>query len=157
MYQLSRLSSSSFVQVNFRLFRSKWFKLVSVNPPNSQTFIQKRNLLLWFVLKILGLNISLALDFIMAALLKGTRGPLCLSSGDFEPGWVLEESPDSACDVALEAASDLAISLALGASSVPVVAGRLVNAGAGERDDEESAVELPVAAAVEAMTILALA
>ncbi len=40
---------------------------------------------------------------------------LCLSSGDFCRRWVLEESPDAACYVALEAASDLAIGLAFGA------------------------------------------
>jgi hypothetical protein len=54
--------------------------------------------------------------------------------------------------------SDLAVGLALGASSVAVVAGRLVIAGsAGERDDEEGVVELPVAAADKAVTVLVLA
>jgi len=70
---------------------------------------------------------------------------------------VLEEAPDSACDVALEAASDLAVGLAFGASFVSVVEGRLVVAASGESDDVESVVELPVAAAVEAVTVLALA
>ena len=61
---------------------------------------------------------------------------------------MLEEAPDSACDVALEAASDLAVSFAFGASSVAVVAGGLVTAGSGECDDEEGVVELAVAALV---------
>jgi hypothetical protein len=82
---------------------------------------------------------------------------LCLSSDDLGPGLVLEEAPDSACDVALEAATDLAVGLAFGASSVAVVAGGLVVVGSGDRDDEEGVVELPVAAAVEAVTVLALA
>jgi hypothetical protein len=66
-----------------------------------------------------------------------------VSSGGFGPGWVLEESPDSACDVALEAASDLAVGLALGAPLVAVVAGRLVVVGSSKRDDEEGVVEWP--------------
>jgi hypothetical protein len=81
---------------------------------------------------------------------------LCVSSGDFGLGLVFEESPGSACDVALEAASDLAVRFALGAPSVAVVAGGLVVVGAGDRDDVEGVVELSVAAAVEAVTVLAL-
>ena len=70
---------------------------------------------------------------------------------------MLEEAPDSACDVALEAASDFAVGLAFGSSSVSVVAGRVVVAASSERDDVESVVELSVAAAVETVTVLSLA
>ena len=87
----------------------------------------------------------------------GDPSLLCLSSGDPEPRWVFEEAPDSACDVALEAASDLAVGLAFGASSVSIVAGCLVVAAASERDDVESVVELSISVAVEAVTVLSLA
>ena len=70
---------------------------------------------------------------------------------------MFEEAPDSACDVALDAASDLSVGLAFGASPVAVVAGRLVVAGSRERNDDQSAVELAIAAAVEAVPVLALA
>ena len=75
---------------------------------------------------------------------------LALSSGDLGAGRVLEESPDAACDVALEATSDLAGGLALRSSSGSVVAGGRVRPAAGERDDVERAVELSIAASVEA-------
>lgn len=70
---------------------------------------------------------------------------------------MLEEAPDTACDVALEAASNLAVGLALGTPSVSILAGCWIVAGAGKRDDVERAVELPVAAAIESVTVLALA
>lgn len=54
---------------------------------------------------------------------------------------MLEESPDVSCDVALQAASDLAVGAALGSSSFDVVAGGLVVACSGECDDVERTVE----------------
>jgi hypothetical protein len=62
---------------------------------------------------------------------------------------VLEESPDSSSDVALEAASDLAVGLALGSPLLAVDTGRFVAGRASECDDVEGAVEPAVAVAVE--------
>jgi hypothetical protein len=70
---------------------------------------------------------------------------------------VLEESPDSACDVALQAASDLSVGAAFGPASFGVVACGLVVALAGEGNDVERVVELSVSAAVEAVSVLLLA
>jgi hypothetical protein len=50
---------------------------------------------------------------------------------------MLEEAPDATGDVALEAASDLAVGAALAASSFDVVKGGLVVAYSRERDDVE--------------------
>ena len=80
---------------------------------------------------------------------------LCLSSGDCG-ALVLEESPDVSCDVALEAASDFAVGLALGSASRDVGLGGFVMVHAHESDHVASPVEFPVAVSVEAMPILAL-
>ena len=60
-------------RVIFESFCSNWFKLVSAQPPNSQAFRQKKKVVVT-VFKIERLKISSALDLIMAALLKDTRG-----------------------------------------------------------------------------------
>ena len=59
-----------------------------------------------------------------------------------------------ACEVALEAAHRLDAALALGFLAGEVGAGLRVDAPAGDRDDVQGAVELAVAAAIEAVAIL---
>ena len=63
--------------------------------------------------------------------------------------WVLEESLEVAGAVAVEAAGGLAAALSFLDSTLDVVDGRSVHSASGEDDLVESAVELPVAAAVE--------
>ena len=60
-------------------------------------------------------------------------------------------------DVALDAAPDFAVGLSFGAPFAAIVACGLVVVGSGDRDDVEGVVELSVAAAVEAVPVLALA
>ena len=70
---------------------------------------------------------------------------------------MLEEPPDLAGDVALDAAGDLAVGLAFGASSSPVGDGVRVAARAGDGDDVERMVQLAIAVSVESMASLFLA
>ncbi len=60
-----------------------------------------------------------------------------------------------ACEVALEAAHRLHTALALGFLSLQVSAGLGVDPATGDRDDVKRPVELAVAAAVEAVTLVA--
>jgi hypothetical protein len=60
-----------------------------------------------------------------------------------------------ACEVALEAAHRLHAALALGFLALQVGAGLGVDPATGNRDDVQCAVELAVAAAVEAVTLVA--
>ena len=63
----------------------------------------------------------------------------------------LECAEEFACDVALEAAADLAVGSAFGSATFEVgPSGRVVPLSL-DGDDVQSAVELPVATAVEAM------
>jgi len=62
---------------------------------------------------------------------------------------VLEESVEVAGEVALEAAGGLAAALSFSKAALDVVDGRSVHSASGEDDLVESAVELPVTAAVE--------
>ena len=55
-------------------------------------------------------------------------------------------------DVALEAASDLAVGFSFSSSAVGVGAGCGVGAESGERDDVEGPIELAVAGSVEAVS-----
>ena len=66
-------------------------------------------------------------------------------------GGRLEQVPDAACEVALEAADHVAVGLALGAFAGDVGLGLVVAAGAGDRDAMNGGVDLAVAAAVEAV------
>jgi hypothetical protein len=61
----------------------------------------------------------------------------------------VEQSPDPAGEVSLEAADRFLLGLPFGVSAVEVDAGGWVGAGSGERDDVERAVELAIAAAVQ--------
>src|SRR3954452_18937819 len=65
----------------------------------------------------------------------------------------LEEVPDAAGEVALEAADGLGAGLALGALAGEVGLGFGVAAGAGDRDAVDGGVDLAVAAAVEAVAV----
>jgi hypothetical protein len=65
----------------------------------------------------------------------------------------LEEVPDAAGEVSLEAAHGFEAGLAFGAFAGEVVAGLGVAAGAGERDAVNGSVELAVAAAVKPMAV----
>src|SRR3954452_20044059 len=65
----------------------------------------------------------------------------------------LEESPDVAGEVALEAADGFAGGLAFGAAPVDVVLGLGVAAGAGDDDAVQCGVDLAVAALVEALSL----
>src|SRR4051794_26011408 len=65
----------------------------------------------------------------------------------------LEQSPDAAGEVALEAADGFAGALALAASFGDVVAGRLVTARAGHDHAVQGRVDLAVAALVEAVAL----
>src|SRR5436190_23991358 len=68
--------------------------------------------------------------------------------------WVgLEEVPDAADEVALEAADGLAAGLALGLSAREVGGGLGVEASLGDGEAVQGAVELAVAAAVEAVAL----
>ena len=66
-------------------------------------------------------------------------------------GRVGEEPVDLACDVAFEAADDLAAGFAVGASALGVVDGALVDAQQGDGDAPQGVVGLAVVAAVEAV------
>src|SRR3954471_3122175 len=69
-------------------------------------------------------------------------------------GWGgLEQAPDAAGEVALEAADRFAAALAFGASSGDVVARWLVTARAGDDHAVKRGVDLAVAAAVEPMAL----
>jgi hypothetical protein len=61
---------------------------------------------------------------------------------------VLEESVEVAGAEAFEAAGGLAAALSFSKAALAVVDGRLVHSASGEDDLVESAIELPVAAAV---------
>src|SRR3954449_10487988 len=63
----------------------------------------------------------------------------------------LEESPDAAGEVALEAADRFAGGLAFTASTLDVVAGLGVAAGAGDDHSVQRGVDLAVAALIEAL------
>src|SRR5512133_1699908 len=65
----------------------------------------------------------------------------------------LEEVPDAAGEVALEAPERFAVGLALGAFAGEVVARVGVAAGAGDGDAVDRGVELAVAAAVQAVAV----
>ena len=69
---------------------------------------------------------------------------------------MLEESPDSPGEEALDAADGFSIGLAFGDSTGDVGAGGGVAALFGDGDEVEGPVELAVAAAVEAMAVLVL-
>jgi hypothetical protein len=58
-----------------------------------------------------------------------------------------------ACEVALEAAHRLDAALALGCLAYKIGTGRGVDPATGDRDDVQRAVELPVAAAMEAVAV----
>ena len=86
--------------------------------------------------------------------------PLCrfyvkkLMGGDVLDGvGRLEQSPDAAGEVALEAADRFAGALAFAASAGDVVAGRLVAAGAGDDHAVQRRVDLAVAALVEPLAL----
>ena len=64
-------------RVIFNGLCSNWLKLVSANPPDSQTLNQKRKLF-FTVFKIERLQMCLFLYLIMAALLKDTQRQLCV-------------------------------------------------------------------------------
>src|SRR5215211_55920 len=68
------------------------------------------------------------------------------------PAW-LQEVPDAAGEVALEAADRLAGALAFAAASLDVVAGLRVAAGAGDDDAVQRRVDLAVAALVESVAL----
>lgn len=63
-----------------------------------------------------------------------------------------QELEDASSDMALEAALDLAVSLAFLAATSRVALALLVEDDAGDDDRVQGAVELPVAGAVESMT-----
>jgi len=65
----------------------------------------------------------------------------------------LQEVPDAAGEVALEAADGFAGGLAFVSFAVEVGPGFGVAAGAGDRDPVQRGVELAVAAAVEAVAV----
>ena len=65
----------------------------------------------------------------------------------------LQQSPDVAGEVALEAADRFAGALAFAAAAGDVVAGGLVAAGAGDDDAVQRGVDLAVAALVEALAL----
>jgi hypothetical protein len=67
-------------------------------------------------------------------------------------GW-LEESPDAAGEVALEAADGFAGALALAAATLDVVAGLRMAAGAGDDHAVQRGVDLAVAALVESLAL----
>ena len=67
--------------------------------------------------------------------------------------WGLQEVPDAAGEVALEAAHGFESGLAFGALARDVVLRFGVASRAGERDAVDGCVELPIAAAVEAVTV----
>ena len=66
----------------------------------------------------------------------------------------MEQVPDAAGEVALEAADRFAAALAFGAASGDVVARGLVAAGAGDDDAMKRRVDLAVAAAVEPVALV---
>ena len=69
-------------------------------------------------------------------------------------GWGgLEQVPDAAGEVALEAADRLGRALAFGLLAVEVVAGLGVATGAGNGDSVDGGGELAVAAAVQAVAV----
>ena len=65
----------------------------------------------------------------------------------------MEEVPDAACEVALEAADGFAVGLAFGGLAGEVGLGFGVAAGAGDGDAVDRGVDLAVAAAVEAVAV----
>jgi len=65
----------------------------------------------------------------------------------------VEQAPDSAGEVSFEAADRFSLGFAFAVSAVEIRAGRGVGPGAGERDDVQGAVELAVAAAVQAVAL----
>ena len=69
---------------------------------------------------------------------------------------MFEESPDSACDVAFEAAGDLSICLAFSDSAVSVSLALGITTEASHGHDVEGMVESPVAAVVESVPVLGL-
>src|SRR6266550_8423655 len=76
----------------------------------------------------------------------------CLSSGlglHVRLGWLLEQVVDLAGDVALEAADDLELGMALGGAPSDVVLGGLVDAQAGDNDQVQGAVGVAVTAPIE--------
>src|SRR5512132_4394012 len=80
----------------------------------------------------------------------------CLSSGpglDVLLGWRLEEVVDLAGHIALEAADDLGLGVALGDAAGDVVLGALVDAHAGDHDQVQRRVGLAVAAPVEPVAL----
>jgi hypothetical protein len=64
-----------------------------------------------------------------------------------------EQSPDAACEIALEAAKRFAAGLPVCALTFQVGAGLGVDAGTDDRDDVQGLVELPIAAAVQPMSL----
>ena len=65
----------------------------------------------------------------------------------------MQESPDVADDVALEAADGFAGALAFGAAPGDVVLGLGVAAGAGDGDAVQGGIDLAVAAAIEPVSL----
>ncbi len=81
---------------------------------------------------------------------------LCLSRGECWRRRVFEESPDSSCDVALEAADDFSFGLAFRESTGHVRACRRVSLEPGDSDDVERVVHPSVPSTIEAVTVLCL-
>ena len=81
------------------------------------------------------------------------RRLLCQAERDGDVGGAVQEVPDAADEVALEAAQRFAAGLAFGLLAREVGGGLGVVAGLGERESVERAVELAVAAAVEAVAV----
>src|SRR3954468_2573095 len=74
-------------------------------------------------------------------------------AGVEEVWWRLEESPNAAGEVALEAAQGFAAGLAVGLLAREVGGGLRVQAALGDGEAVQRAVELAVAAAVEAVAV----
>jgi hypothetical protein len=81
----------------------------------------------------------------------------CLSSGSrlhVRLGWRLEEEVDLAGDVALAAADDLELGVALGDAAGDVVLGALVDAHAGDHDQVQRRVGVAVAAPMQPVALV---
>jgi hypothetical protein len=83
----------------------------------------------------------------------GPRAGRSSAGGDGGRGVGLEEVPDAASEVALEAADGVAAGLALGLPAREVGGRFGVQAAFGDREAMQGAVELAVAAAVEAVAL----
>src|SRR5215207_267789 len=93
-----------------------------------------------------------ASDWRVAVDRDAARGAGC-AGGDGGRGVGLEQVPDAAGEVALEAADGFAAGLAVGLLAGEVGGGLGVQTALGDRQAVERAVELAVAAAVEAVAL----